>query len=226
MNIETDDVCGVVVYGCAIQAELRTLEDLDNVGPRGSRFTKGRGGNNCPEYPSRTKQDAQLRSGTATTDWRGSVCHPVRVIQVERLSFRAAHYDLLDDRDALLILTRGRKLWILAYPSRVGGLLERLCGGNDSQRGFTDAVKVLRGLSAKEKSNIFFAVLSDSKTLYLPYAWVHSVVTLCEEDEGGSFVCSMWYLELSTSSDRVEAMKRRAQQKSRCGKRRMEALQE
>ncbi len=150
----------------------------------------------------------------------------MRVIQVELSSFRAAHYDLLDDNDALLSLTRGRKLWILAYPSRVGGLLGRLCGDNDSQRGLTDAVKVLRGLSAKEKSSIFFAVLNDFNTLYLPYAWVHSVVTLCDQDEGGSFVCSMWYLELSTSSDRVAAMKRRAQQKSGCGKRRMEALQE
>ena len=149
----------------------------------------------------------------------------MRVIQVERSSFRAAH-DLLDDKDALLNLTRGRKLWIPAYPSRVCGLLERLRGNNDSQRGLTDASKVLLCLSAKEKSSIFFAVLDASISLYLLYAWVHSVVTLRDEDEGGSFVCSIWFLELSTSSDRVAAMKRRAQQKSRCGKRRMETLLE
>ena len=194
------------------------------MGSEGSRFTVGRGGSNCPEYPSRTKQDVRLRSGTTATTWAGQVVHPVHIIQVEQSSFRAAHYDLFDDKNSFLCMTKRRKLWLLTPPGNLGGQMARFCGDNDSQRGFSDAVRFLRNLGSRQKKLVFYTVLDESKTLYLPYGWVHSVITLCERDEGGSFVCSMWYLELPTDGDRVAAFKRKALYNARAGERTSSAL--
>ena len=45
-----------------------------------------------------------LRSAQASAEWPSAVHHPARVIQVERSSFRAFHYDLRDEADSLLCL--------------------------------------------------------------------------------------------------------------------------
>lgn len=157
-----------------------------------STLTEGTASRNCLECPSRTRGDRQLKTGEAVSTWPGEVKQPVRVIQVESSSFRAFHYDLLDLGDSLLSLVRGKKLWLLCHPGNTGSELERHCGGNDSERGFSDAVRFLRKLSSRQKKQILYCVLDSSNSLYLPYAWAHSVVTVVEE----GFVCSMRYLEL------------------------------
>ena len=101
------------------------------------------------------------------------------------------------------------KALVTCPPGNLGGKMERFCGDNDSQRGFSDAVRFLRNLGSRQKL-VFYTVLDESKTLYLPYGWVHYVITLFERDEGGSFVCSMWYLELPTDENKVAAFKRKA----------------
>ena len=190
------------------------------MGGEASLLTAGAGGRNCPEHQSRTRKDIRLRSGRATCEWPGRVQHPVRVIQVEGSSFRAFHFDLEDEADSLLCLTGGKKLWLFAPPGNIAGVLERQCGGNDSQSGFTSAVGSLRALSKREKKTLRFAVLDNSKTLYLPYGWAHAVVTLCEP----TLVCSMWYLELVTPAQRIEETRKKARQHCRSGVRREEAL--
>ena len=189
------------------------------MGSEASLFTRGEGDRNCPEHPSGTRKDMTLRSGQVTAEWPSAVHHPARVIQVERSSFRAFHYDLRDEADSLLCLTRGRKLWMLCHPVNTGALLERLCGDNDSERGFTSAVGCLRSMSSRHKSQIFFGVIDESKTLYMPYGWAHAVITLSAE---GGYVCSMWYLDLPTPAARIAASRKSAEVKGRCGKRRGE----
>ena len=161
-----------------------------------------------------------MRSGTAVTEWPGNVHHPAKLILVENSSFRAFHYDLEDESDSILCLSGGKKLWLLAPASNVGGTLERQCGGNDSQSGFTSAVKGLRALSKREKKSIKYAILDNSNTLYMPFGWVHAVVTLCESE----LVCSMWYMELVTREERVLEVRRKAQQHCRSGIGRQVAL--
>ena len=167
----------------------------------------------------------RLKVGSPSFSWPKTLQPTVRIISVEKSSFRAAHYDLHDEADSLLSLTRGRKLWIVAPPGNTGAMLERCCGGNDSERGFTDAVRVLRSLGPRQKSQIFFAVLDEVHTMYLPYGWLHSVVTLVDKDEEGTFVCSMWYMELETDEQQVASMRRKAVMKGRSGGRRSTALQ-
>ena len=150
-----------------------------------------------------------LRSGQVACEWPERTLQPARFIAVEHSSFRAVYYDLEDEADSLLCLTHGKKLWILVHPANTGGLLERICVDNDSERGFTDAVRRLRSLSSRQKSLIFYVILDETKTLYLPYAWLHSVVTLVDKDSVGSLVCTMWYLELPTNEQQIVAMKKR-----------------
>ena len=166
-----------------------------------------------------------LRNGQVACEWPERTLQPARFIAVEHSSFWASHYDLEDEADSLLCLTHGKKRWILVHPGNTGGLLERICGDNDSERGFSDAVRVLRPLSSKQKSQIFYVVLDETKTLYLPYAWLHSVVTLVDKDSVGSFVCTMWYLELPTNEQQIVAMKKKALRRGKSGQRRENALQ-
>ena len=160
------------------------------MGSEGFRFTVGRGGSNCPEYPSRTKQDVRLRSGTTATTWAGQVVHPVHIIEVAQSSFRAAHYDLFDDKDSFLCMTKGRKLWLLTPPGNLGGQMKRFCGDNDLQRGFSDAVRFLRNLGSRQKKLVFYTVLDESKTLYLPYGWGM-------REEASCALCSTWSFQLT-----------------------------
>ena len=181
-----------------------------------SKLTECTAARNCPEHPSKTRGDRQLKDGEAVSSWPGSVQQPIRVIQVEGSSFRAFHYDLLDTADSLLSLVRGRKLWLLCHPGNTGSLLERFAGANDSEEGFSEAVRFLRNLSPAQKKQILYCVLDSSKTLYLPYAWAHSVITIVEE----GYACSMWYIELPTSQQEVSEEWRKATGKGRCGGRR------
>ena len=115
-------------------------------------LTRGNGARNCPEQASRTRGEMSMRNGQAFCDWPGRLLQPARFISVESSSIRAAHYDLEDEADSILCLTRGKKLWLLCHPGNTSAMLERTCGSNDSRRGFSDAVKVLRSLSSRQKS--------------------------------------------------------------------------
>ena len=75
-------------------------------------------------YPSRARGDMALRSGQVACEWPERTFQPARFIAVEHSSFRAAHYDLVEEADSLLCLTHGEKLWILVHPGNTGGLLE------------------------------------------------------------------------------------------------------
>ena len=116
------------------------------------------------------------------------------------------------------------KLWLLCPPSKSGALLQGLCGDDDSERGFSDLVQYLRGLSSRAKAQIRYGVLDDSNTLYLPYAWCHAVLTWT--DAKASQVCSMWYVELEMDEGRLAELRRKAQQRARCGMRRQDALRQ
>ena len=199
-----------------------SLKDIESVGGYESLFTEGSSNRNCADLPSRTRGGVQLRSGSASHSWPGAVEHPVKIIQVERSSVKTFHYDLDDEADALNCLTGGEKLWLLCPAGNCGALLQGLCGDDDSEKGFTDTVQFLRGLSKRQKSQIFFGVLDGTNTLYLPYGWCHLVLTWTKPHE--SQVCSMWYLELSTDPRRVEEQRLKASRRGRVGMRRSDAL--
>ena len=183
-----------------------------------SLLRKGKTSRNCPEFLSH-RGDRTIKNGDGKPTWPNSVKSPVRVIQVEKSSFRAFHYDLDDPNDSLLCLTRGRKLWMTVRPSNIGAELERHCG-DDSERCFSDTVRFLRTMPPRQKKHIFYCFLDESKTLYLPYAWAHSVLTIVED---GS-VDSMWYMEFFTDEEEVAKRRGNAANKYRTGMGRQEAL--
>ena len=153
--------------------------------------------------------------------WPGEVQYPARLIQVERSSIRTFHYDLDDEADALNCLTRGEKLWLMCRPGNCGATLQRLCGDDDSNKGFSDLVQFLRRQSKRQKAVIFYAVLNESNTLYLPYGWCHAVLTKAHCD----YICSMWYLELSIDAETIQQQRIKASRRGRVGVRRTDALQ-
>ena len=185
-----------------------------------SLLTKGTASRNWPEFPSHTRGDRTIKNGSGTASWPNSVQSPARVIQVEKSSFRAFHYDLDDPADDLLCLTRGKKLWITVRPGNIGGELERHCGDKDSERCFSDTVRFLRKMPPRQKKHIFYCVLDESKTLYLPYAWAHFVLTIVED----GFACSMGYMELFTDEEELARRRSNAANKCRTGMGRQEAL--
>ena len=211
----TQFCCDCYRKSCWLQEDTSSVDYVST-----SLLTKGTASRNCPEFPSHTRADRTIKNGSGTASRPNSVESPARVIQVEKSSFRAFHYDLDDPADALLCLIRGKKLWMTVHLGDIGGELERHCGDNDSERCFSDTVRLLRKMPPRQKKHIFYCVLDESTTLYLPYTWAHSVLTIVEDD----FVCSMWYMELFTDEEEVARRRGNAANKCRTGIGRLEAL--
>ena len=137
-------------------------------------------------------------------------------IFLESSSFRTFHQHLDEEDDAVLCLLGGRKLWLMTSEVNLSGELERLAGSNDSEMGFTDAAKYLRNLGSQQKKLVRYGVLEKGKSSYLPYAWCHAVLTLCDEER----VCCMYYAEMQTRLSLVASAWKRCQQHCRVNKRR------
>ena len=187
------------------------------MGREASLFTRGEGDRNCPEHPSGTTRDITLRSGQASAEWPRAFHHPARVIQVERSSFRAFHYDFRDEADSLFCLKGEEALDVMPPRQHRGTAGATVVRRQRFRRGFTSAVGIVTSMSSRHKSQICFGVLNELNTLYMPYGWAHAIITLNAE---GGYVCSMWYLEFPTPAARIAASRKSAEAKGRCGKRR------
>ena len=82
-------------------------------------------------------------------------------------------------------------------------------------QGFFDAAKYLRNLGSQQKKLVRYGVLEKGKSLYLPYAWCHAVLFLCDEER----VCCMYYAEMQTRVSLVASAWKRCQRHCRVNKR-------
>ena len=69
---------------------------------------------------------------------------------------------------------------------------------------------------SQQKKLVRYGVFEKGKSLYLPYAWCHAVLTLCDEER----VCCMYYAEMQTRLSLVASAWKRCQQHCMVNKRR------
>ena len=102
---------------------------------------------------------------------------------VEGTSYRPWHYDLSASEtagDTIATLLTGRKIWVFAPMGRASADLVKICGAMRSSKAIEEFLRYLGAMSRTLKKKLSWCEVGAGETIYMPYGYGHSVITLCE----------------------------------------------